>query len=69
MYKSYLVCQVDVIRMGHKTLTKYIPLVKPCFMRMAERDARLRSEAGERDARLSIEAQIRGAVAQETGEW
>ena len=42
--------------MGRETLPKYIPLVRPCFVRKAERDARLRSEAGERDARLSIEA-------------
>ena len=48
--------QVEVIRMGRKTLPKYIPSVRPRFVRKAERDARLRSEAGERDARLSIEA-------------
>ena len=46
MYKSYLVSQVEVIRMGRKTLPKYIPSVRPRFVRKAERDARLRSEAG-----------------------
>ena len=61
--------QVEVIRMGRETLPKYIPSVRPRFVRKAEQDARLRSEAGERDARLSIEACIRGAVAQEMGEW
>ena len=54
--------------MGRETLPKYIPSVRPRFVRKAERDARLRSEVGERDARLSLEACIRGAVAQETGE-
>ena len=55
--------------MGCETLPKYIPSVRTRFVRKAEQDARLRSKAGERDARLSIEACIRGAVAQETGEW
>ena len=35
---------------------EFIPSVRPRFVRKAEQDARLRSEAGERDARLSIEA-------------
>ena len=48
--------QVEVIRMGRETLPKYIPSVRPRFMRKAERDARLGSKAEERDTRLSIEA-------------
>ena len=41
--------------MGRENLPKYIPSVRPRFVRKAEQDARLRSEAGERDARLSID--------------